>query len=124
MTARRELLLRFCSALWGLAIGISLFPFWERPAPPTQPIRYMKALGIDAHASFRFALGLILLPVIVAFLTRRAAALLARDDTRAWARNTFCGATILALWYVLNDRKPLIVIGVPLVALIAAIALR
>ena len=32
MTGRRELLLRFCSALWGLAIGISLLPLWERPA--------------------------------------------------------------------------------------------
>jgi hypothetical protein len=107
-----------------LAIGISLLPFWERTAPPAQPAGYMKALGIDAHASFRFALGLIILPVVVAFLLRRATALLARDDTRAWARNAFCGATLLALWYVLNDRKPLIVIAVPLAALIVALALR
>ena len=121
---RRELLLRLCAALWGLTIGMALLPLWLRAAPPTQPPGYMKALGIDAHASFRFALGLIVLPLVVAFLTRRATALLARDDTRAWARNTFCAATILALWYVLNDRSVPVVIGVPLAALVVALALR
>jgi len=124
MSAKRELLLRVCAALWGLAIGISLLPFWTRPAPPTQPPGYMTALGIDAHASFRFAVGLMLLPLLVAFLTRRATTLLAGDDTRAWARNTFCAATVLAIWYVLNERSFLVVIGIPLAALILAIALR
>src|SRR6185369_14553498 len=81
----RELLLRVCTALWGLAIGVSLLPFWTRPAPSNQPPGYMTALGIDAHASFRFAVGLMLMPLLVAFITRRATALLARDDTRAWA---------------------------------------
>ena len=56
-TARRELLVRFCAALWGLAIAMALLPFWERPAPPTQPPGYMTSLGIDAHASFRFTLA-------------------------------------------------------------------
>jgi hypothetical protein len=124
MIAPRDLLLRLCAALWGLAIGISLLPFWSRPAPPAQPPGYMTSLGIDAHASFRFAVGLMLLPLLVAFLTRRAAAILARDDTRAWARNTFCAATVLALWFVLNERSPLVTIGVPLAALILAIVLR
>src|SRR5207248_2450629 len=101
MTAKRELLLRLCAALWGLAIGISLLPLWEQPAPPTQLPGYMKAIGIDAHASFRFALGLMVLPVLVAWITRRAMTVLARDDTRAWARNTFTAATLLSLWYVL-----------------------
>jgi hypothetical protein len=123
-TARRELLLRFCAALWGLAIGISLLPFWERPAPPNQPPGYMTALGIDAHASFRFALGLMILPVLVALLTRRATAALARDDSRAWARNAFAGATLLSLWYVFSERSPAIVIGLPLAALILARVLR
>jgi len=124
MTARRELLLRVCAALWGLAIGIALLPFWTRPAPPTQPPGYMTALGVDAHASFRFAVGLMLLPLVVAFVARRAIAILARDDTRAWARNTFCAATVLAIWYVLNERSALVVIGLPLAALVLAIALR
>ena len=68
-TTTRELLLRLCAALWGLAIGISLLPMWERPAPPDQLPGYMKSIGIDAHASFRFALGLMILPVLVAPLT-------------------------------------------------------
>ncbi|MEK6373101.1 MAG: hypothetical protein AABO58_10430 [Acidobacteriota bacterium] len=121
---RRELLLRVCAALWGLAIGISLLPLWSRPAPPNQPPGYMTTLGIDAHASFRFAAGLMLLPLLVAFMTRRTTALLARDDTRAWARNTFCAATVLAIWYVLNERSPLVIVGVPLAALALAVALR
>jgi hypothetical protein len=120
----RELLLRVCTALWGLAIGVSLLPFWTRSAPPNQPPGYMTALGIDAHASFRFAVGLMLMPLLVAFIARRATALLARDDTRAWARNTFCAATVLAMWYVLNERSLLVTIGVPLAALILAVALR
>lgn len=124
MIGRRELLLRVCAALWGLAIGISLLPFWSSPASPNQPPGYMTTLGIDAHASFRFAAGLMLLPLLVAFMTRRTTALLARDDTRAWARNTFCAATVLAIWYVLNERSPLVIIGVPLAALTLAVALR
>lgn len=124
MTTRRELLLRVCAALWGLAIGVSLLPFWTRPAPPNQPPGHMTALGIDAHASFRFAVGLMLLPMLVAFITRRATALLARDDTRPWARNTFCAATVLTIWYVFNERNLPVSIGVPLAALVLAIALR
>jgi hypothetical protein len=120
----RELYLRLCAALWGLAIGISLLPLWERPAPAGQMPGYMKAIGIDAHASFRFALGLMILPVLVAWLSRRATDLLARDDTRAWARNAFAGASVISIWYVLNDRKPLIVVAVPLVVLIGACVLR
>jgi GNAT superfamily N-acetyltransferase len=120
----RELLVRLCAALWGFAIAIALLPLWERPAPPAQPPGYMTALGIDAHASLRFTLGLIVVPMLVVLLMRRACALLARDDTRAWARNTFCGATALAIWYVINERSLFVIVALPLAALIAAIALR
>ena len=123
-TARRELLVRLCAALWGLAIAIALLPLWERPAPPTQPPGYMKALGIGAHASFRFTFGLIVMPMLVALLMRRASALLARDDTRAWARNTFCGAAVLAMWFVLLERSVTVVVALPLATLIGAVALR
>ena len=124
MSGRRELLLRLCAALWGLAIAISLLPFWTRPAPPTQPPGYMTSIGVDAQASFRFVIGLIVLPILVALITRRAMSVLARDDTRAWARNAFCAATVLALWFVLNDRNPMVVIGAPLAALIVVRVLR
>jgi hypothetical protein len=124
MSSRRELLLRLSTAIWGLAIAISLLAFWQRPAPPDQLPGFMKSVGIDAHASFRFALGLIIFPIAVAFLMRRATAILARDDTRAWARNAFCAACVLALWYVINERSVLVTVLVPLVALVVTLALR
>jgi len=120
----KALLLRLSAAIWGLAIAISLLPLWLRPAPPGQPPGYMTALGLDARASFRFVIGLIVLPLLVAFLTRRAAVILARDNTRAWARNLFCGAAIVALWYVINERAWMIAVFVPLLALGAALLLR
>ncbi len=123
-TLTRELLLRLCSAAWGFAIGIALLPIWLRPAPPGQPPGYMTSLGLDGRASFRFVIGLMLLPLLVTFLTRRATAILARDDTRAWARNLFCGAAILALWYQINERSWIVAVFVPLIGLIAAILLR
>jgi hypothetical protein len=118
------LLLRLCTAAWGFAIGISLLPLWLQPAPPGQPAGYMTSLGLDARASFRFVIGLMLLPLLVTFLTRRATAILACDDTRAWARNLFCGAAILALWFQINERWWAVAVFVPLIGLAAAIALR
>lgn len=120
----RELLLRLCAAIWGFAIAVSLLPVWLRPAPPGQPPGYMTTLGLDARASFRFVIGLIVLPLLVTFVTRRATALLARDDTRAWARNLFGGACVVALWYEINERSLLIAVVTPLIALIASLLLR
>ena len=57
---RRETLLTIAFATWGLAIGISLAAIWHRPAPADQLPGFATAQGFDAHAPFRFVVGIAL----------------------------------------------------------------
>jgi len=107
-------------ALWGLAIGISLLPLWQRAAPADQLPGYATQQGFDAHTSFRFfaALTLItlLLPLALRPITRRLA------DGQAWARNATIAAALVAMWFVVLERNPFWVI-VPFALAIAAFTL-
>lgn len=95
---RRELLLSFAFAVWGLAIAIAMITVWRKPAPPDQMIGLAKVMGFDADGPMRWMLGLMLLPLIVPLLLRPIARMLA--DGEAWARNTAMLAPLVTLWLV------------------------
>jgi hypothetical protein len=124
MTARRDLLLRLSTAIWGFAIAISLLPFWERPAPANQLPGFAKSMGFNARAPLRFALGLMLIPLLWTFALRPLLSILGRDDTREWARNAFTSAAIGILWFVIIDRNLLWVLLAPAFVLAVALAMR
>jgi hypothetical protein len=124
MNTRRDLLLRLAAALWGFAIAISLLPFWEGPAPANQLPGFAKSMGFDARAPLRFALGLMLVPLICTFAIRPLLSILGRDDTRDWARNAFMSSTIGILWFVVIDRNLLWVLLAPAFVLLVALAMR
>ncbi len=117
--SRREYALSLAFALWGLAIAISLYTFWARPAPPGQLPGLGTRFNYDAHGPFRWVVGLMLIPIVVAFVLRPVARRLAEADTRAWARNLAMIAPLVALWSVTISRTPLWVI-VPYALVIAA----
>lgn len=119
---QRAAALRACAALYGFAVAISLHDRFLQPAPPTQLPGLMKHLGYDAHASFRFAATLVVLPLVFAFAARGLAAALAA--ARTWAQVTFAAACIAALWMVSLVRDPLWVALPPLFAIAVAFALR
>jgi len=99
----RELLVSGAFAVWGLAIAIALITFWTRPAPAGQLPGAATALDFDAHGSFRWIAGLMLLPVLLPLalkpLSRRLAA------GRAWAGNSVVAATLVTLWIVTTYRN-------------------
>lgn len=105
-TARRELLLSVAFAVWGLAIAIALISVWDRPAPPDQLPGMAKALGFDAHGPFRWAAGLMLLPILVPLLLRPVARRLAGTvGARSWAFNAALIAPLVTLWLVTVHRN-------------------
>ncbi|MEO6486758.1 MAG: hypothetical protein ABIO78_02325 [Thermoanaerobaculia bacterium] len=93
---RPEILLRAGAAAWGLAIAMALLPAWDRPAEPGQLASYATTAGLDARAPMRFALSMLLLPLVTSAimqpLIRRMAA------ARPWAVNTIVASTVIALW--------------------------
>ncbi|HEV7240051.1 MAG TPA: hypothetical protein VGQ36_12500 [Thermoanaerobaculia bacterium] len=95
---RRELLLSFAFAVWGLAIAIAMITVWRKPAPPDQMMGLAKVMGFDADGPMRWMLGLMLLPLIVPLLLRPITRMLA--DGEAWARNTAMLAPVVTLWLV------------------------
>src|ERR1700738_4451901 len=99
-TGRRDLLLRLAAAIWGFAIAISLLPLWLGPPYPGQLPGFALALGFDARAPMRFVLGLMLIPLLWTLALRPWIAILAREGTRAWARNAFASAAFGILWFV------------------------
>src|SRR5258708_4598517 len=119
---QRAAAIRACAALYGFAVAIALHDRFLSPAPPGQLPGLMTRLGYDAHASFRFAATLVVLPLVFAFAARSAAILLAAGQR--WAKMTFAVACALALWTVTLVREPLWVALPPAVAIAAAIALR
>jgi len=118
---RRETLLLAAFALWGLAIGISMAPLAERPAPTDQLPGYATQLGFDAHGPFRLFAGIIVLTLATPLILRRTAQRLAPFP---WAANAAIAACVLALWFVAIDRNLAWTVWPPLFAIIAASFLR
>ncbi|MEZ0257299.1 MAG: hypothetical protein ACAI37_18605 [Chthoniobacter sp.] len=120
----RERVLSLCAALWGLAMAIALLPHWMRPAPPGQLPGFATAHGFDAHASFYFLAGVVVLPILVAWALRPVLDRLAAVETRAWARNAAAMAMLVPIWLVMIDRD-LVYATVPTaIALGLSLALR
>src|ERR1043165_2993249 len=65
-----NVLFRVAAAAWGFAVAIALLPLWTRPAQPGQLPGFATAHGLDANAPMHVIAGLMLLPVVVAFLSR------------------------------------------------------
>ncbi|MDP9361363.1 MAG: hypothetical protein M3P29_07930, partial [Acidobacteriota bacterium] len=124
MTGRRDLLLRLSAAIWGFAIAISLLPLWLGPPHPGQLPGFAKAMGFDARAPMRFVLGLMVIPLLWTFALRPLLAILARDDTRAWARNAFASAAVAILWFVIIGRDLAWVLIAPALVLALTMAMR
>ena len=120
--SQRAAALRVCAAVYGVAVAISLHDRFLRPAPPGQLPGLMTKLGYDAHASFRFAATLVILPLVFAFAARGAAAVVAAGQR--WAQVTFAAACFTSLWTVTLVRDPLQVALPAAVAIGAAVVLR
>ena len=124
MTGRRDLILRIGAAIWGFAIAISLLPFWLGPPPPGQLPGFATSMGLDARAPLRFVLSLIFVPLLWTFALRPILNILARDDTRAWARNAFTSSAIGILWFVIITRSVAWVLIAPAIVLTVSLAMR
>jgi hypothetical protein len=111
--AQRTLLLSLCTAAWGLAVAMSTYEFWLKPAPPGQLPGYMTKEGLDAHASFRFFFMLVILPIVASYAMRPVVALLSRADARTWARNAVMASLLTACWYVSVARQDVLWTAVP-----------
>ena len=96
---QRATLLSICSAAYGFAIGIATFPIWIRPAKPDQLPGFLKSHELDAHVSFRFFGALVALTILTPIVLRPIVNVLAKPDTRPWARNGVAFAMLTALWY-------------------------
>lgn len=104
--AQRLALLNACAAIYGVAFAAGLLPVWSGPPRPGQLPGLVTAIGIDAHAPFRFIGGMMLLPIILPLLLRPLLRRLAADETRTWARNAAAFAMLAPLWFVIIRRDP------------------
>jgi hypothetical protein len=120
----RERLLTCCAAVWGLAVAIALLPHWTRPAPPGQLPGFAKSSGFDAHAPFYFIAGVIVLPIVAAFLMRPLIARLCAPETRDWARNAAAIAMLVPIWMVIIEHDLLWTTVPTAVAVLVCVALR
>jgi hypothetical protein len=118
----RETLLNAAFAVWGLAIGIALIAFWDRPAPASQLAGTARAQGFDAHGPFRWVAGLMLLPMLVPLLLRPVSRLLAR--AQPWARNAVLIAPLVTLWLASIHRVVLWTIVPTAIVLVVCTLLR
>jgi hypothetical protein len=107
------LLLRVASAAWGLAVAIALLPHWTRPAQPGQLPGFATSAGLDANAPMHFIAGLILLPIVFAFLSRFLRASLLP-----------IASMFAALWLVLVDQNLAWTLVVPVAGIIAGYFVR
>jgi hypothetical protein len=124
MTERRDVILRIGAAMWGFAVAISLLPFWVGPPPPGQLPGFATSMGFDARAPLRFALSLMLVPLLWTFALRPILDILASDDTRRWARNAFTSAAAGILWFVIITHSLVWVLIAPAAVLAIALAMR
>src|SRR5712692_3974910 len=105
MTSRqREGLLIFCAALYGLACAFATYELWLTPAPGGQLPAVLTLAHYDSAAAYRFLAAVIGLPILMAIAFRPVARLLARDDTRAWARNGAAISLLSGMWAVAISR--------------------
>jgi len=115
---QRAILLSICTAVYGIAVAFSTYQHWLKPAPPDQLPGYMTSEKLNANASFRFYLTLVILPILATLLFRPVVERLTRPDTRSWARNAFAWALLTAPWYVSVARGDILWTALP--GLIAA----
>lgn len=83
-------------AAFGFAAAMATEPFWTRAAKASQVPGYMQAHGLDARGPFRFTVTLVVLPLAIAFVTRRVSAMLAK--AQPWARVTTWTACAGSVW--------------------------
>jgi hypothetical protein len=88
--SRRETILSAAFAVWGLAIAISFFTIWSRPAPPDQLPGLSKSWNIDARRPYWLVFGMMAAPLVVPLAFRPVIRRLARG--RAWSRNATMAA--------------------------------
>jgi len=94
---------RFALALYGLAVAITIAPYWQRPAPAAQIPGYAKNVAhLDARAPFWFVLSMALLPILFPILFRPVVRRLAGGFV--WARNGATMASVVALWSTIIDQ--------------------
>ncbi|HKS24835.1 MAG TPA: hypothetical protein VJZ76_18715 [Thermoanaerobaculia bacterium] len=98
------MLLRVAAAAWGFAVAIALLPHWTRPAQAGQLPGFATAHGLDANAPMHFIAGLMLLPVLFAFLSRFLP-----------PRLLFIISMFAALWLALVDQDLVWTLAVPIV---------
>lgn len=120
----RAAALRVCAAFYGLAVAISLYPRFIRPAPPNQIPGFMTHVGLDAHAPFQFIATVIALVFLFAFALGPIAEALARDESRPWARITAGVAMLASLWTAMLVRDLMWVAIPPALAILTAAFLR
>ncbi len=99
-------LLRVAAAAWGFAVAIALLPHWTRPAQPGQLPGFATSIGLDAKAPMHFIAGLMILPVVFAFLSRFLR-----------PRLLLIVSMFAALWLALIDQSVLWTLAVPIVGL-------
>ncbi|MEO8219029.1 MAG: hypothetical protein ABI718_18285, partial [Acidobacteriota bacterium] len=95
------LLLVLGGAAWGLALGIALVPLWHTPAPPSQPVGFMKESGLNAHGPMRALLALIVLPFLGALAGRFLQSRLWQRRAESWASVMAIAALFASLWIAL-----------------------
>ena len=111
--AQRAILLSVCSAVYGIAVALSTYQHWLKPAPPGQLPGYMTSEGLNANAPFRFYFTLVILPIVATLLMRPVIERLTRPDARAWARNGVAWALLAAPWYVSVARQDVLWTALP-----------
>jgi hypothetical protein len=116
--AQRSILLTVCTTAYGVAVALSTYQHWLKPAPEGQLPGYMTSEKLNANAPFRFYFTLVLLPILATLLLRPIVERLTRPDARAWARNGFAWALLTAPWYVSVARQDILWTALP--GLIAA----
>ncbi|HYR28565.1 MAG TPA: hypothetical protein VEU30_08870 [Thermoanaerobaculia bacterium] len=103
-SARRELFLSAAFALWGLAIAIALASVWDQPAPAGQLPSHATRFNFDAHAPFRWWIGMMLLPIVTPLVLRPVSRRLAQGQR--WAFGAAALTPLVALWFVIITRDP------------------
>ena len=122
--AQRLALLNACAAIYGLSIAFALLPFWYGSAQPGQLPGLATAIGMNAHAPFRFVAGLIILPIVLPLLLRPLLQRLSDDTARTWAGNLAAFGMLAAFWMVVIRRDVWWTVVPSLIAVIVAFVLR
>jgi hypothetical protein len=98
-------LMTACTAVYGVAVGISTYPLWIRPAPPGQLPGFMKnIMNLEAHASLHFFASIVILALCSVVALRPAVNRLLHRDSQPWPRYVAVAALIEPLWYVSLSR--------------------